>query len=744
MQKKFRQYRLLMELSSKYTHVAYLSSMIEDSEHQVVLVVFSSSLFSFPYERGNLLRKAQHIKNLQNKYFVPILDMGIEEYQPFVVYEYLPNGSLRSRLQNISPRRLELQEALTIVLQVGEALTYAHEHNILHGNLKPENILFDSNGRAVLTDFYLVSSKDAIIRNQAKEEYAFCYMAPEQLVGVYDAKGDQYALGCLAYELITGRVPFAKQSLEALMRRPREAKPAPLSESVADLPPSLDAAVFRALTKDPDERFFDCSLFLDIIRSVLRMAEETKAVSLPNSQEPVLSSSFAFFAGPLGLTEPEDMVCSKMDSVVPPLPTSQARKISSILKIAEDAGIGGNSPQQGTGTFWISKSLVGQEASKSLILKANENAVRVENSSSAKQTNETSYVPHPLLEKKENGLIVEKSVESMHQINKDETSEIISLFETNGDSMEYAWEMSEHSLRKDSPFEVKGSSVNSPLTRPARHGRRKGRALLLVMSLVISLGIIAVWDAHINFLPNQDNRTNQSNTSVHPIPVVTRAIVSLIGQLPTPTPTVTFAPTPVATPTPIPISRPTPTPTPIPFLSLSLTAYMNNGGFGSAPGQANFDGSGYAYPAGQLPLAGQRTFNGVPYLFPGTGANDNVVALGQTINFTQGSYQQAFLLVAASWGQASGTVTIHYTDGSTSSASLSAPDWDTGGTSGSVVQTAYRYSPTGNDQAPVHIYAVQITINSGKIASSLTLPSIAKPAPNQPSLHVFALTLHHA
>ena len=592
-----------------------------------------------------------------------------------------------------------------------------------------------------------MSSKDAIIRNQAKEEYAFCYMAPEQLVGVYDAKGDQYALGCLAYELMTGRVPFAKQSLEALMRRPREAKPAPLSESVADLPPSLEAAVFRALAKDPDERFFDCSLFLDVIRSVLRMAMETKAASLPNSQEPVLSSSFAFFAGPLGLTEPEDMVRPKMDSVVPPSSTSNKdRKMFSIPKIAEDAGIRENSPKQGTETFWVSKSvsrsLVGQEASKSPILKANENAEEVENSSFAKQTNETSYVSHPLLGKKENRLIAEKPLESMHQMNENGTSEIISLFETNGDSMEYTWEMSEHSLRKDSPFEVKGSSVNSPLTRPVPHGRRKGRALLLVMSLVISLGIIAVWDAHINFLPNQDNRTNQSNTSVHPIPVVTRAIVSLIGQLPTPT--VSFALTPVATPTPIPISRPTPTPTPIPFLSLSLTAYMNNGGFGSAPGQANFDGSGYAYPAGQLPLAGQRTFNGIPYLFPGTGANDNVVALGQTINIPQGSYQQAFLLVAASWGQASGTVTIHYTDGSTSSTSVSAPDWDSGGPSGSVVQTAYRYSSTGNDQAPVHIYAVQITINSGKIASSLTLPSIAKPAPNQPSLHVFALTLHHA
>ena len=327
-------------------------------------------------------------------------------------------------------------------------LDYAHEHNIIHNNLKPENILFDSNGQAVLADFYIVNSKYAIIHNQKDEEYAFCYMAPELLVGVYDARGDQYALGCLAYELLTGRVPFAEQSLETIMRRPREAKPAPLSESVADLPPSLEAAVFRALAKDPNERFFDCSLFLDGVRSALRMAKETKAASLLDSQELVLPSSFAFFAGPLGLTEPEDMVRPKMDSVVPPSFGSKDRKISPILRIAEDAGIGENSPKQGTETFWVSKSLVGQEASKSPILKANENAEEVEKFSSAKQTNEISYAPQPLLEKEENTLIAEEAAEPIHQVNEDGTSEIISLSETNGDSMEYTWEMSEHLCEK--------------------------------------------------------------------------------------------------------------------------------------------------------------------------------------------------------------------------------------------------------------------------------------------------------
>src|SRR5258708_7435176 len=171
-----------------------------------------------------------------------------------------------------------------------------------------------------------------------------------------------------------------------------------------------------------------------------------------------------------------------------------------------------------------------------------------------------------------------------------------------------------------------------------------------------------------------------------------------------------------------------------------LSSYVNNKGIGSALGQANLDGSGYAYPANQLPQAGQRTFNGIPYQFPGItpGAKDNVVALGQTIKFSQGNYLQAFLLVTATYGSVSGIVVVHYADGSTSSASLSVPDWlDTSG----VVNTSSRYAPTGIEQASAHIYAVQIGIDSTKIASSLTLPTTAQPSPNQPSLHVFALTL---
>jgi len=189
--------------------------------------------------------------------------------------------------------------------QVGQALAYAHEHNIFHGNIKPENILFDANDQAVLTDFNLVSRNDALIRDQTAEEYAFCYMAPEQFAGICDARSDQYALGCLAYELITGRVPFATQSLASMMGHHSNTEPAPLSERVADVPPSLEAAVLKALAKDPNERFYDFSLFLEVIQSVLSpslafpLIRSTRSRSNNTVSRPAQSAKAATISSPI-------------------------------------------------------------------------------------------------------------------------------------------------------------------------------------------------------------------------------------------------------------------------------------------------------------------------------------------------------------------------------------------------------------------------------------------------------------
>ena len=180
------------------------------------------------------------------------------------------------------------------------------------------------------------------------------------------------------------------------------------------------------------------------------------------------------------------------------------------------------------------------------------------------------------------------------------------------------------------------------------------------------------------------------------------------------------------------------------FAQILLLPYLNNEGIGSASGQANFDGSSFSYPANQLPASGLRLLGGVPYLFPKSApnANDNIAALGQVIKLPPGNFQRAFMLVATSWGATDNPlqVTVQYTDGSTSSGSFDAPDWDIGPSG--VVNTD-RYSQTGT-AGLAHIYAIQIAMDGTKSASSLILPTTAQPEANVLCLHVFALTLQYA
>jgi serine/threonine protein kinase len=266
----FDHYTIVQQLAKKYSHSTYLAAPIDEPERQVVLIVFSSWLLSSLHERQALLKRAQSLTKLQNPHLLPIFDAGIVENQPFVVREYVPHQSLRSYLKQLAPERLKLSDALSLLLQVGEALVYAHSHQIVHGNLKPENILLDVHGRTLLTDFALFNRSDVIARDQATEEYAFCYLAPEQLAGSCDASADQYALGCLFYELITGGVPLATKGLTSLiMDQSYYVQPAPLSKKVPHLSTSLEAAVLKALAKDPSDRFGDLSLFLEVIRTAV-------------------------------------------------------------------------------------------------------------------------------------------------------------------------------------------------------------------------------------------------------------------------------------------------------------------------------------------------------------------------------------------------------------------------------------------------------------------------------------------
>ncbi|MGY4979468.1 alpha-L-fucosidase [Streptomyces sp. 900105755] len=181
---------------------------------------------------------------------------------------------------------------------------------------------------------------------------------------------------------------------------------------------------------------------------------------------------------------------------------------------------------------------------------------------------------------------------------------------------------------------------------------------------------------------------------------------------------------------------PVPDPVPVPLDSL----YDNDGIDTAAARGGDFDGSGYTFPGEELP-AGRVEVDGIPFEFPAAtaGAKNNVVALGQRLDLPKGRYLSALFLTAGSYGNASGTATVHYADGTTSTGGLSGGDWYS---VGGPLSAPYRYQPDGGKDAhSVGIGTSEVWIDPQREAVALTLPVTNPAEAGMTALHVFALSL---
>jgi alpha-L-fucosidase len=174
-------------------------------------------------------------------------------------------------------------------------------------------------------------------------------------------------------------------------------------------------------------------------------------------------------------------------------------------------------------------------------------------------------------------------------------------------------------------------------------------------------------------------------------------------------------------------------------ISISLAAFRDNSGIATAPGGANFDGSGQAYDASTVPSAGPLNVGGVVYDFPRPG-NDNVVALGQTIPLPAGRYTIAYLLASSTGGDTLGTFTVHYSDGSTTAVPVDVPDWY-GTRYDGLITANLLFTGSRTVHHPVQIFALQVGIDPDRQAVSITIPRTHQAAEGTGSLHLFALSL---
>ena len=197
--KKIGKYRIVAVLSS---HGLNSVLQAEYAKGIAAIKIMSKPLTSLK-ERERFFQEVRLLNLLKYPHILPILDVGIYDDLPYVVTEYMFNGSLRDYFEEQSSLLVPLQETMYILLQIGQALNYAHQRNIIHGNLKPENILFNEQGKALLTDFRIEAMLGKTGYEQGYKSNTYPYMAPEQFKGVPSKATDQYALGVIAYEAFT-------------------------------------------------------------------------------------------------------------------------------------------------------------------------------------------------------------------------------------------------------------------------------------------------------------------------------------------------------------------------------------------------------------------------------------------------------------------------------------------------------------------------------------------------------------
>ncbi|MGE5286835.1 MAG: protein kinase domain-containing protein [Micromonosporaceae bacterium] len=209
------------------------------------------------------LREIRTTANLQHPHILPLLDSGDADGQPYYVMPHVAGGSLRERLEREGP--LSVVDVLKTAAQVGAALDYAHRRGAIHRDIKPENVLLQD-GVAVVADFGLaiaLSAEDRLTQTGLIVGTP-AYMSPEQASGdVLDGRSDEYALGCLVYELLTGEPPFRGPSAQAVLAaHVTAAPPIAVVSPRGSVPQPLAAAVLRALAKRPDDRFPSVAAFL--------------------------------------------------------------------------------------------------------------------------------------------------------------------------------------------------------------------------------------------------------------------------------------------------------------------------------------------------------------------------------------------------------------------------------------------------------------------------------------------------
>lgn len=248
-------------------------------QREVAIKIMHEQLIEDPSFQASFLREARAAANLSHPNIVTIFDFGHDGQRYFLVMEYIPGTDLKTLIRR--KQKLDTLEAVNLMIQICAGVGYAHRAGLIHCDLKPQNVLITSDGRAKITDFGIARALATISADEQVDIVwgSPIYFSPEQAAGGPPSPAsDVYALGVSLFEMLAGRPPFQADDPLKLSELHQTAPPPSVRLYAPEIPDPLEQIILKVLAKEPSARYRTADQFGRVLKTFLKQQEGSESL----------------------------------------------------------------------------------------------------------------------------------------------------------------------------------------------------------------------------------------------------------------------------------------------------------------------------------------------------------------------------------------------------------------------------------------------------------------------------------